>query len=129
MKKYLINTNICIYYITGKFDLKKKFEKVDPENCFISEITLAELKFGVENSEKKEKNQRALDNFLFGVNIVPIYHSLELYAKEKARLRKEGNTIDDFDLLIGMTSIAHNLIMFTNNIMHFKRTKGIVLED
>ena len=97
MKKYLIDTNTCIYYIKGKFDLKKKFEKADPDNCFISEITLAELKFGVENSEKKEKNQKALDNFLTGVKIVPIFHSLDLYAKEKARLRKSGTPIDEFD--------------------------------
>ena len=79
MKKYLVDTNTCIYYINGKFDLKKKFEKADPENCFISKITLAELKFGVENSEKREKNQKALDNFLTGIKIVPIFHSLDLY--------------------------------------------------
>ena len=95
------------------FDLKRKFEKADPDNCFISEITLAELKFGVENSEKKEKNQKALDNFLTGIKVVPIFHSLDLYAKEKARLRKQGTPVDDFDLLIGVTSIAHNLTMGT----------------
>ena len=129
MKKYLIDTNTCIYYIKGKFDLNKKFEKVDPDNCFISEITLAELKFGVENSEKKEKNIKALNNFLTGVKVVPIFHSLDLYAKEKARLRKAGTPIDDFDLLIGVTSVAHNLTIITNNTVHFKRIKGIVLED
>jgi len=129
LKKYLIDTNTCIYYIKGKFELNKKFEKADPDNCFISEITLAELKFGVENSEKKEKNQKALDNFLTGVKIVPIFHSLDLYAKEKARLRKSGTPLDDFDLLIGVTSVTHNLIMVTNNTDHFKRIKGIALED
>jgi tRNA(fMet)-specific endonuclease VapC len=51
---------------------------------------LAELKFGVENSDHKEKNQKVLDNFLTGVKILPIFHSLDLYAKEKARLRKAG---------------------------------------
>jgi len=129
LKKYLIDTNTCIYYIKGRFDLKKKFEQVDPDNCFISEITLAELKFGVENSDKKEKNQKALDNFLTGVKFVPIFHSLDLYAKEKARSRKAGTPIDDFDLLIGVTSVIHNLTMVTNNTDHFKRIKGIVLED
>ena len=129
MKKYLIDTNTCIYYIKGKFELNKKFEKADPDNCFISEITLAELKFGVENSEKKEKNQKALDNFLTGIKIVPIFHSLDLYAKEKARLRKSGTPLDDFDLLIGVTSVTHNLTMVTNNTDHFKRIKGIALED
>jgi len=84
LKKYLIDTNICIFYIKGKFDLITRFEKVNSDNCFISEITLAELKFGVENSEKKEINQIALDYFLTGVKIVPIFHSLDLYAKEKA---------------------------------------------
>ena len=129
MKKYLIDTNTCIYYIKGKFDLNKKFEDADPDNCFISEITLAELKFGVENSEKKEKNQKALENFLTGVKIVPIFHSIDLYAKEKARLRSAGTSLDDFDLLIGVTSIAHNLTMVTNNTDHFKRIEGITLED
>jgi tRNA(fMet)-specific endonuclease VapC len=129
LKKYLIDTNTCIYFIKGKYDLKDKFELAAPENCFISEITLAELKFGVANSEKKEKNQKALDNFLSGMKIVPIYHSLDLYASEKARLRKAGTPVDDFDILIGVTSITHNLIMVTNNSEHFKRLKGIIIED
>ena len=129
MKKYLIDTNTCIYYIKGKFDLRKKFEKADPDNCFISEITLAELKFGVENSEKKEKNQKALDNFLTGVKIVPIFHSLDLYAKEKSLLRKAGTPIDDFDLLIGVTSVDHKMTLVTNNTDHFKQIRDIVLED
>ena len=101
----------------------------DPDNCFISEITLAELKFGVANSEHKEKNQKALDDFLTGVKIIPIFHSLDLYAIEKARLRKEGSPIDDFDILIGATAVTHNLTMVTNNTDHFKRIAGIVLED
>jgi tRNA(fMet)-specific endonuclease VapC len=129
LKKYLIDTNTCIYFIKGKYDLKNKFETAALENCFISEITLAELKFGVANSEKKEKNQKALDNFLSGMKIVPIYHSLDLYASEKARLRKAGTPVDDFDILIGVTSITHNLIMVTNNSEHFKRLKGIIIED
>jgi tRNA(fMet)-specific endonuclease VapC len=113
----------------GKFDLENKFDKIPADNCFISEMTLAELKFGVENSAKPEKNKKALDNFLTGVQIIPIFHSLDLYAKEKARLRQAGTPIDDFDLLIGATSVAHKLTMVTNNTNHFKRIKGIKLED
>jgi tRNA(fMet)-specific endonuclease VapC len=113
----------------GKFDLEAKFDKVASENCFISEITLAELKFGVEKIEKPEKNSKALDNFLSGVQILPIFHSLDLFAKEKARLQKAGTPVDDFDLLIGVTSVTHKMAMVTNNTNHFKRIKGIKLED
>jgi len=129
LKKYLIDTNIAIFYMKGKFDLETKFDKVTAESCFISEMTLAELKFGVEKSEKAEKNRKALDNFLTGVQILPIFHSLDLYAKEKARLQKAGTPVDDFDLLIGVTSVTHKLTMVTNNTTHFKRISGIKLED
>ena len=92
MKKYLIDTNTCIYYIKGEFELKKKFEKADPDNCFISEITLAELKFGVENSEKREKNQKALDNFLTGVKIVPDFSFTRLVCERKSTVTKSRNS-------------------------------------
>ena len=92
-------------------------------------MTLAELKFGVEKSEKPEKNKKALDNFLTGVQILPIFHSLDLYAKEKARLQKAGTPVDNFDLLIGETSVTHKLTMVTNNTNHFKHISGIKLEN
>ena len=129
MKKYLLDTNICIYFIKGKFDLKERFLSIDRESRFISEITLAELKFGVQNSEVPSKNRKALDNFLTGVQILPIFNALDLYAVEKARLRKKGQPIDDFDLLIGVSAIANGMIMVTNNESHFKRINEIQIEN
>ncbi len=127
--KYLLDTNICIYYMKGLFDLDKKINKIGSENCYISEITLAELKFGVENSERKNKNKKALDIFLNGITIIPIYNSLDFYASEKARLRKNGNTVDDFDLLIGASAVSNNMILVTNNLKHFKHIKKIEIQD
>lgn len=129
MIRFLLDTNICIFFMKGKYRLDKKIEEVKPENCLISEITLAELKFGVEHSEMKEKNRKVLATFLEGISILPIFSSLDIYAKEKSRLRKMGMTINDFDLLIGATSITHGLIMVTNNTDEFKRIEGIELID
>jgi tRNA(fMet)-specific endonuclease VapC len=129
LNQYLLDTNICIYYIKGLHDLKSKFEEVGPENCFISEITLAELKFGVAKSQAKKKNQKALDNFLSGIQILPIFPALDIYAAEKARLQISGKIIDDFDLLIGSTAVSFDLTMVTNNTSHFNRLSEIKLED
>jgi|GEM_PF-5605666 len=41
----------------GKFDLEAKFDEENADNYFISQITLAELKFGVEKSEKQKKQK------------------------------------------------------------------------
>ncbi len=127
--KYLLDTNICIYYMKGLFDLDKKINKIGSENCYISEITLAELKFGAENSERKSKNKEALEIFLNGITIIPIYNSLDFYASEKARLRKKGITVDDFDLLIGASAVSNNMTLVTNNLKHFKRIKKIEIQD
>jgi tRNA(fMet)-specific endonuclease VapC len=129
VKQYLLDTNICIYYLKGLYDLDKKFKAVKIENCFISEITLAELKFGVENSKNPEKNQKALDSFLTGIQIIPIFEAIDTYAKEKARLRKSGKTVDDFDLLIGCTAVAFDLTMVTNNTNHFQNINNITLDN
>lgn len=125
----MLDTNICIYYIKGLYDLNKKINQVGESNCFISEITLAELKFGVENSTQKEKNKKSLENFTTGISTIPIFHSLDLYAKEKSKLRKSGISVDDFDLLIGVTAVNHSLIMVTNNAKHFEKIENIILEN
>lgn len=113
----------------GLYDLQRKFRLAGSENCMISEITLAELKFGVENSLQREKNALALANFLSGIIIIPIFSSFDVYAKEKARLRKLGQMVDDFDLLIAATAVANDLIMVTNNQAHLGRVNGVKIED
>lgn len=106
-----------------------KLKRAGSKNCFISEITLAELRFGVENSQQIEKNQKALDNFLTEIMVIPIFQAIGFYAKEKARLRQSGKTIDEFDLLIGATAVTYGFVMVTNNTDHFARIQGIKLED
>ena len=49
--------------------------------------------------------------------------------RKKRDCKKAGTPIDDFDLLIGVTSVSHKLIMVTNNTSHFKRISRIKLED
>ena len=95
----------------------------------MSEITLAELKFGVAKSQVKKKNQKALENFLSGIQILPIFPALDIYAAEKAHLQKSGKIIDDFDLLIAATAVSFDLTMVTNNTSHFNRLADIKLED
>ena len=47
MRKYLLDTNICAYFLNGKYHLDVKIAAIGIENCAISEITIAELKYGI----------------------------------------------------------------------------------
>ena len=123
MKKYLLDTNICIYFLKGQFELHKKIQEIGEENCYLSEITIAELKYGAENSKQKEKNKKNHKEFQAKFKILPVFPALDIYAKEKARLKIKGRVVDDFDLLIGATAI------YNKNVTDFERLEGIVIED
>ena len=60
---------------------------------------------------------------------VGICDSIDRYAKEKSRLRKEGSLIDDFDLLIGCAALSRDLIMVTDNEKHFARIQHLRIEN
>jgi tRNA(fMet)-specific endonuclease VapC len=129
LKKYLLDTNICIFFIKGQYELNKKIAEIGVENCFISEMTFAELKYGIENSKTVEAMRLIVEAFIPKFAIFPIYNSLDMYAKEKAKLRKEGLLIDDFDILIGATAIANKMVMVTNNVAHLNSLNDIMIED
>jgi tRNA(fMet)-specific endonuclease VapC len=115
--------------LKGQFDLHQKIETAGIENCFVSEVTIAELKYGIENSSQISKNRETLEKFQNKFTIIPIFTSLDIYAKEKARLRKKGNLLDDFDLLIGATAISNNLTLATRNVSDFDRLDKIKIEN
>jgi tRNA(fMet)-specific endonuclease VapC len=127
--KFLLDSNICIHFLRGKYDIIEKLNEVGIDNCAISEITLAELVFGAEKSDNPKKNHKLIEKFIGQLSILPIFDAIHTYGKEKARLQSEGKMISDFDLLIGCTSIENDLIMVTENIKEFDRIKGIRIEN
>jgi len=127
--KYLLDTNICIYFLKGKFQLDKKIAQTGIQNCAISEITYAELIYGAEKSDSIEKNLQTIEKFTDQIVILPIFNAIHVFGKEKARLHSKGNMISDFDLLIGATAISNNMIMVTRNVKEFERLKHIKLEN
>lgn len=129
---YLLDTNICAFFLRGKYGVDKSIEKVGWDNCYISQITVLELKFGVELSKQRDGKDRTeqLNAFLSAINILPIEEVLDVAAKEKVRLQLKGMPIyDNFDLLIGSSAIAYNMVMVTENTKDFRNLDGIELEN
>lgn len=127
--EYLLDTNICIYFFKGLFVLREKIENIGYEKFAISEITLAELIYGAEKSQKRNENITVIEDFSQKVTIIPIFQSIYIYGKEKARLKTKGTIISDFDLLIGATAIFNDMVLITRNIREFDRMENIRIEN
>lgn len=126
---YLLDTNIVVFSFRGNNNVNKKIEKIGFGNCYISAITIAELKYGATKSNHSEYHNSLIKEFLKKVKVIPIEDVLDVFASEKVRLEKTGNRIDDFDLLIGATAISSKLILVTNNTKHLQRMKLKNIED
>jgi tRNA(fMet)-specific endonuclease VapC len=128
--QYLLDTNTCVFFLRGKLNLNDIIREKGRENCFISEITVIELRYVAENSDNPAKSHKAVDAFVNGLSIIPIFGCIKRYAKEKVRLRQIGKPMhDEFDLLIGVTAVENKLTLVTDNIKDFERLAGIKLEN
>ncbi len=132
MTRYLLDTNVCIFLLRGKYGIDKIIDNVGLRNCYVSEITEAELKYVAEIGRRKGLKQRnqALGELLSSLSILPISDAIDLDASEKARLRLAGTPADDdFDLLIGCTAIVNDMILVTENVKDFTNLMNIKLEN
>ena len=129
MKKYLLDTNICIFCMRGKFEMNRKIAAAGIDNCYLSEITVAELYYGAENSDNPKKTMRETEDFISLFRVVPFSRSLHTFGREKAHLTSIGRKIENFDMSIGAIALQHKMVMVTDNVDHLGRIRGIEIED
>lgn len=127
--KYLLDTNIIINHLRGQQSIKIEWIK---EGCGLSIISLVELYYGAYKSSKTKKNLKKIKEMLVDLEIEIINldkKSAIKYGKIKAQLEKEGQKLDDFDLLIAASAISSNLILVTKNKSHFQRIPQLKIID
>lgn len=126
--RYLLDTNVLIAMLKDKNDVRKQILKVGFENCYVSEISIAELFYGAAKGGRK-KNMEDVNHILRLFEILPIFPSLKMYGQVKAMLEMQGRRIDDFDLLIGATALQNKLTMVTANVKHLERIPNLIVEN
>ena len=127
---YILDTNICIYWLKGNRDIESKVLKIGFESVSISFVTLCELYFGAYKSQKIKDNISNIEKLKENLNVVESNSVVcETFGKLKASLVKEGRVIDDADILIAACALEEGAVLVTNNEKHFKSIKELELEN
>jgi tRNA(fMet)-specific endonuclease VapC len=129
MKEYLLDTNICIFAMRDKHGINDRLESINPQQCYVTDVTVMELRFGAYKSEKKDENLRIVNDFLSKVKVVPFADTIDAFCQEKVRLQSLGTPIEDYDLFIGCAAKVAGLTMVTDNVQHLGRIEGLVIEN
>jgi tRNA(fMet)-specific endonuclease VapC len=139
--KYLLDTNICSYIIKYKpIEVWKKFKSLEIEDCAISSITHAELKYWVARNKRlheKSKNhgipkinEELINHFVSHLYVADFdFNAAEIYGKMRDSLESRGVVVGHADLLIGAHAISLGVILVTNNIKDFSGFPNIQLEN
>lgn len=131
MKRCTLDTNIITAFLKNDSRVVKRvsdylefFDKLT-----INIISYYEILRGLKDLGNEEKLRR-FDNFIQENELVFITKdTIEKAAEIYAYLIKEGNLIEDADILMASTAIVEDLVLITNNLKHFKRVKDLRLDN
>ena len=88
------------------------------------------MRYGAENSQHPSKSHSAVSNLINSLSIIPIGGVVDEYAKTKVYLRKNGTPMhDEFDLIIGVTALVHDLVLVTHNVNDFKPIPNLKIQN
>jgi len=131
MKRCTLDTNIITAFLKNDLrvvrrvsDYLELFEKLT-----INIISYYEILRGLKDLGNEEKLKR-FEGFIQENELVSIRkETVEKAAEIYAYLKKEGNLIEDADILMASTAIVEDLVLITNNIKHFKRVKDLRIDN
>ncbi len=126
---YMLDTDTCSYVLkTKSAKLAKRFMS-NVGKIAISEIVLAELRFGADNHQNRtEQIHELIDDFIVRLEIIPWAASVH-YGKLRAKLQNSGTPIGNMDTLVAAHALSQNSILITNNTKHFRRVPGLEIEN
>ncbi len=128
---YLLDTCVIIDLVRGDANTIELMKSKAPYQVMISTITEFELRYGLEQASKlKSKSKSIVEAILAEISILN-FRSNEAIEAAKIRdfLRSSGKPIGPYDVLIGATAVANDLILVTSNEKEFLRIPELKTEN
>jgi predicted nucleic acid-binding protein len=126
---YALDTNIISFLLRGNRELQDRvYQEVSGGKAVvIPPIAYYEIKRGLIDYHAPAK-LAAFERFctLLGVDTMDV-ETLDKASVVYATLKKAGRLIEDSDLLIAASCLAHNYTLVSDNTRHFERVDGLQL--
>jgi tRNA(fMet)-specific endonuclease VapC len=131
MKSALIDTDTLSEFLRGNSNVLSKMDEYLREYGFISLsiITYYEILNGLYYKDARKQLVK-FEEFTELNKVIPLTVPMaKAAAVIQAELRKKGNEIGHTDTLIAGIAMISDLQMVTNNTNHFKRIKGLDIDN
>ena len=99
-----------------------------PQGVSISRVTIGEIYEGAFGFPDPQLQLARLRHFLGTFDVLDLNDEImERFAAIRAYLRRTGQMIPDFDIVLAATALHYDLTVLTYDIRHFQRIPGLKL--
>lgn len=127
---YLIDTDIIIYSLKKVPAVIENMNRHKNDDLFVSAITIGELVYGAEKSQRRERNLQNVSIVEETFGVIEISRGImKVFGKIKAEQEKKGLVVADMDLQIAATAMCMDMALVTNNTKHFSKINNLRLEN
>ena len=126
---FLLDTNVISEWVKARSDrgVAAWLAAVDEDRVFISVVTLAELRYGIERmttgGRRNQVTQWLLEELplRFEGRVLSINHIIaDIWGKIVARSEAAGRPIGAMDAFLAATAEVHDLTLITRNVSDFE---------
>ena len=124
--EYLLDTSWIIEVLAGREETARQHRLLNPANVAVSYVTMGEIYEVAFNYANPLAHLSSFRQFLAPFTMLNLNEPImEKFAEVRAHLRRRGQMISDFDILLGATALHYNLTVLTYNKKHFQRLPDI----
>lgn len=128
--RYLLDTDIILYYLKGNLNVFQQVNTHDTDDIYTSAINVAELYVGLNYQNSRSQEYIKTIGFISRLKVISFDRRAAVeFGRIKKVLDSKGMKIDDMDLLVAAIALEGNMTLVTNNNKHYKRIKGLKLEN
>ena len=133
---FLLDTNVISEWVKARPNrgVVAWLAAVDEDRVFISVVTLAELRYGIERmttgSRRNQLTQWLLEELplRFEGRVLSINHIIaDIWGKIVARSEAAGRPIGAMDAFIAATAEVHDLTLITRNVSDFETSINAII--
>jgi tRNA(fMet)-specific endonuclease VapC len=129
--RFLLDTCVVSDFVQGHQRVLDRVRSSSPADLAASTITEMEVHYGLAlNPRLARQIGPVLHSFFGALSVLPYDRdSATASASIRADLKRRGQPIGAYDILIAGAAIAHNLVLVTSNVREFKQVQGLALEN
>jgi tRNA(fMet)-specific endonuclease VapC len=125
---YLLDADWAIRALAGHPQATATLRQLASRRISISLITVAEIYEGAFASPNPEARLGIYRRFLAPFRVLNLNDEIaERFADVRSYLRRRGEIIPDFDLIVAATALHHDYTVLTFNAEHFRRVPDLKL--